>query len=66
MTDTPFSEGRRAGYRGEPNNNPYRRGIPELWCSKQIVHAQEWDAGYLEGQEQAHDDVIARRLEACR
>lgn len=63
---TPYAEGRLAGYRNAPSDNPYRRGIDALYTAEMIVWAQQWDDGYLFGQHQAHDDLIARRLEACR
>lgn len=64
--NTPHEEGRAAGYRASPAANPYRKGIPVLWTEDQILAAQQWDAGYLEGQQQANDDLIDRRREACR
>ena len=64
--NTPYTEGRLAGYRNAPSDNPYRRGLPMLWTTEQVMWAQAWDDGYAFGQHQAHDDVIERRIEACR
>lgn len=66
MSNTPYTEGRLAGYRNAPAVNPYRKGLDALRGADTIVWAQQWDDGYLFGQHQAHDDVIAKHREGCR
>ena len=62
---SPYTEGRLAGYRGTPRDqNPYVKGL--CFGTEAYTCALEWIRGHIEGQDQARDDVIDKHREGTR
>ena len=57
LEETPFAEGRSAGYLGTGRDkNPYLG----------TENAGAWDGGYTTGEETARCDLHEKRVDACR
>lgn len=63
-SDTPYTEGHRAGYLDMPRqSNPYRRGIPRISCEVEEL-VQAWDDGWYAGNMLGRSDVMDKRRAA--